>query len=57
MAGFIRDRADKAANDLSRASDELEDAGLSSLALAARDVLDRLEAVLEGDSPIPGDDQ
>ena len=48
-------KADEAANALSLASDCLEEAGFSTLATAARDVLDRLEAVLEGDTPIPGD--
>jgi hypothetical protein len=52
---FNRSKADAAANDLSSAADSLEEAGLSSLATAARDVLDRLEAVLEGDTPMIGD--
>lgn len=55
--GFDRKTADRAANDLSFAASSLEDAGLTKLALAVRDVLDRVEAVLEGDSPIPGDDE
>ena len=53
---FDRNKADEAANDLSAASDALEEAGLTVLALATRDVLDRLEAVLEGDSPFVSDD-
>lgn len=52
-----RKKADKAANELSLASTLLEDAGLDTLAIATRDVLDRLEAVLEGDSPMPGDNE
>lgn len=52
-----REEADKAANTLSLAVDQLKDARLVTLANMTRDVLDRLEAVLEGDSPYPSDDQ
>ena len=52
-----RKHADQAANALSLASDLLEDANLSSLAMASRDVLERLEAVLEGSGALPGDDE
>lgn len=55
--GFDRASANDAANTLSLAIDQLEDAGLSYLAAHARDLMDRLEAVLEGDSPMPADEE
>jgi hypothetical protein len=48
-------KANEAANDLSRVVDALTAAGLTRLEADARDLMERLEAVLEGDSPLSGD--
>ena len=50
-----RDKANEAANELSGVPGMLGDAGLHTLSDLAQGLLDRLEAVLEGDTPYPGD--
>ncbi len=50
-------KANEAANKVDEAAEALDSAELKTLANAARDLRDRIEAVLEGDSPIPGDDE
>ncbi|WP_155133393.1 hypothetical protein [Roseibium sp. RKSG952] len=50
-------KMNEAANKIAEAVEALQAAGLTTLADAARDLQDRVEAVLEGDSPILGDDE
>lgn len=52
-----RRKVSVAADRISEAVDLLSDAGLSRLSTAAQELLDRIEAVLDGDSPIVGDDE
>lgn len=52
-----RKKADEAANELAGVAPLLDDAGLTVLALAARDLMDRLEAVLDGSDFLRGDDE
>jgi len=48
-------KANEAANELSAVPGLLDDAGLHTLSDIAQGLMDRLEAVLEGDTPYPGD--
>lgn len=54
---FDRQKADEAASAIVLAHEKLQLAGLYTLAMVALDFLERLDAVLDNDSPMPGDDE
>mgnify|MGYP000050048610 CR=1 FL=1 len=54
---FDMKKANEAANEMAAVSGLLGDAGLATLSTAAQDLMDRIEAVIEGDSPIAGDEE